>query len=650
MKRIISLALALAMTFSLLTTAFATDINREEAETITRVGEVAELRECNSDTYALSDGSYQCVVYAEDKYFPDEDGNLIEIDNTLVATDYNTESSNYGYKNSANSFDVYFAENAPSVFITSEESSIAFTLIGATNTTAVVGGYSSADLAANGNAFASVAGYSLQGRNYICYPDVFPSTDIVYSVENGSLKEYIIIKNPNASTEFSFLLDTINCTVEEHDGNIGFFNNDGEEVFQFASLFAVDKEEEYSPPFSYTLTENDDCTTTVTFSIPSSYLNNVSRSFPILVDPSIMVTGSSCTYDTYVSSKYPSTNYYLNNYLRTGMDDDYYIRRSYIKFDIPASASKNIASALIYMRKYSGATPSVSAYRITSEWSSSSVTWNSKPSYTTAHGSNTATLKSDGWYSLDVTRIVSLWQKGVYSNYGFLIKDSTEDNTSHWTTFYSSDAASPNKPELRIVYMPFDTALMAYKEYNADGTVKPRNDYFSSVKSYVSDYRNGSVNLSFFTACTYSEMVNRMQSSLIYFVHTHGSQGTVYLGNNTRLTINNMKDVDLSNLRCALLLTCSTGEGGYSTVRVRNNTPVNIVERLVICGAKTVIGFSDTTKISDCNIFAEEFAQRTMCSGYSIYNAIRNMDCTNFINNMSQLAVIGGVSSQTLNW
>lgn len=140
MKRIISLALALAMTFSLLTTAFATDINREEAETITRVGEVAELRECNSDTYALSDGSYQCVVYAEDKYFPDEDGNLIEIDNTIVATDYNTESSNYGYKNSANSFDVYFAENAPSVFITSEESSIAFTLIGATNTTAVVGG------------------------------------------------------------------------------------------------------------------------------------------------------------------------------------------------------------------------------------------------------------------------------------------------------------------------------------------------------------------------------------------------------------------------------------------------------------------------------------------------------------------------------
>ena len=39
--------------------------------------------------------------------------------------------------------------------------------------------------------------------------------------------------------------------------------------------------------------------------------------------------------DTYISKKYPSANYYTNNYLRTGCDDAYGTRRVLINFDIP---------------------------------------------------------------------------------------------------------------------------------------------------------------------------------------------------------------------------------------------------------------------------------------------------------------------------
>ena len=39
--------------------------------------------------------------------------------------------------------------------------------------------------------------------------------------------------------------------------------------------------------------------------------------------------------DTYISKKYPSANYYTNNYLRTGCDDAYGTRRVFINFDIP---------------------------------------------------------------------------------------------------------------------------------------------------------------------------------------------------------------------------------------------------------------------------------------------------------------------------
>ena len=39
--------------------------------------------------------------------------------------------------------------------------------------------------------------------------------------------------------------------------------------------------------------------------------------------------------DTYISKKYPSANYYTNDYLRTGCDDAYGTRRVLINFDIP---------------------------------------------------------------------------------------------------------------------------------------------------------------------------------------------------------------------------------------------------------------------------------------------------------------------------
>ena len=39
--------------------------------------------------------------------------------------------------------------------------------------------------------------------------------------------------------------------------------------------------------------------------------------------------------DTYISKKYPSANYYANDYLRTGCDDAYETRRVFINFDIP---------------------------------------------------------------------------------------------------------------------------------------------------------------------------------------------------------------------------------------------------------------------------------------------------------------------------
>ncbi len=54
--------------------------------------------------------------------------------------------------------------------------------------------------------------------------------------------------------------------------------------------------------------------------------------------------------------------------------------------------------------------------------------------------------------------------------------------------------------------------------------------------------------------------------------------------------------------------------------------------------------------VSDCNKFVDRFAQTTMQSGKNVYYAARNVDCSDMLLNMSQLAVIGGDGTLTLNW
>ena len=114
----------------------------------------------------------------------------------------------------------------------------------------------------------------------------------------------------------------------------------------------------------------------------------------------------------------------------------------------------SVISAHLDIEKISGAAPTMRAYRVTGSWSSSTITWANKPNYTTTHQSTQSMPVSSGssWYRMDVTSMVNAWVDGNYTNYGFVLVDSVEDDPDHWTTLYSSDADSSHKPALYITY------------------------------------------------------------------------------------------------------------------------------------------------------------------------------------------------------
>lgn len=459
-----------------------------------RVREIQELRQENSDTYLLSDGTCECVVYSEDKYFKNENGNYVVINNAVKPEKYKSVSNDYGFANAANSFKVRFSDKKASVLITTESECLAFSLINSEPKNVKVG--------AEGNSYRFQE-FNLRSNNCITYVDAYKDTDIIYSVQNDYVKEYIVLKSPAAQSEFLFEVDTSNYDIiKENNGNLRVCNKNGTPVFDFGSLFAVDSAGNYTDKLEYTVLKSTDNNTMIKVSFTSDYLEEADRVFPVLIDPSVMVTGANKTKDSFVSSRYPSTNYYMQNWLKTGHDEDFGIRRSYVRFNLPSFIiESSVLTAYVNIKYYGGNAPGLEAYRVMGSWTSSSLTWNNRPRYNTVNSSTGMTALSNDWYRLYVTDIVRGWYAGDYNNSGFVIKDKTESTTSHWTTFYSSDAASPNKPELHIIYS--ERKYLSFGSANKTIYIYPYN-FSSTWQTAINQSRykwnNSSAPVNFYTS------------------------------------------------------------------------------------------------------------------------------------------------------
>lgn len=418
-----------------------------------RCDEIIEQRELNAKAFRMSDGSIQYVIYANNVHYKDKNGKLQEIDNSIVLDYKIIDNTVYSYRNAANTITIRFGdikEGAFPILLESNGKAVSF---------AILGGTSSEVRKLNNELEQTVLANRVEPENTVIYRDIFENVDIAYTVLANGIKENIILKKPTEKNEYNFVMNLKGVKAEQQKDDLIVFKDDhGNEVFRISDLYAIDANEVITTDITCKLIDTGD-TIQIKVTVDKDYLLDKKRAWPVVIDPSLMVTGAQDTFDSFVSSKYPDTNYNQpssgNNiyFLRTGRDDAYYIRRSYIRFYLPAKIpSENITSAYLRLKKYSGATPNINAYRVLSTCDPAAITWNNKPGYTTVYGSSTAVHDGNDWWKMDVTTLVKNWVSGTYINYGFLIKDVNESDPNQWTTFYSSDAASPNKPELIINY------------------------------------------------------------------------------------------------------------------------------------------------------------------------------------------------------
>ncbi len=650
---IICMIFSLNISFASAETSVVNEADTEQVSEIDRtdatlVQEIVSMRKANSKTYVLSDGSYQYVGYAEDVHYSDSNGKLQEIDNAITTS---TGKSNYLYANKANSWKAYFSNNifSPgSVLMVKDDYQIAFSMPDAVQTSKV----------AKASSKKAAVGYykdlASDDRSVI-YENVLNDVDITYTVQTNVLKEDIVLKSASVPNTFTFDVNTQNLTLAEHDGAVVFLNTKGDTIFQLAPMYMEDANGKRSESVFYSVrTGSQKDHYQITLTVDRNFLNAADTVFPVVVDPSVMVTGSSTTFDTCVDQQYPTSNYYLRENLWTGGKIGTNAMRTYIKFTLPTNISASqITSAYLRIKKREYAAPTVKAYRVTSNWTSSAVTWNNKPGYTTSGATGTISLDTGAWYKINATTMVKNWRSGAYSNYGFMLMEPSESNTNQKTKFYSSDAPSPNKPELVINYnSSFPNARLI-------GVTNAGHDHSScltTAKSFLSgcDFSNVFIHTGAFTTANIDSYLNA-ESNAMFLSRSHGGKVSNSSGSQvgTCLQLNDTDNpifyksssmstsLDLSNLSVALFIGCETGLGGSGG----KNLPNAAVKR----GAQAAIGFKNNITCQKANAWTIAFASY-MKSGKSIKDACSALaKQSTYIGSGLETYVICGNGNITLN-
>ena len=123
--------------------------------------------------------------------------------------------------------------------------------------------------------------------------------------------------------------------------------------------------------------------------------------------------------------------------------------RSLLKFDVagtvPTGVTITSATLHQYHENYSGAADDVSAYRMTSGWTTD-------PATVPYADSTTYVEEVDEWYTWDVTRMVKAWYSGAHANQGMLLGHPGGDLSGLPPVFTSNEGDPSTRPYLEVTY------------------------------------------------------------------------------------------------------------------------------------------------------------------------------------------------------
>ena len=389
------------------------------------------------------DGSRTAEISPEQIHFNGGDGQMKEIDSTLVACEQGC-----AYRNRRGPVSVRFASSAAAAQIVS----VTINGIGA--------GFGMED--------ANPASQPTVDQDTITYHEIQPGVDLRFSVGARHLKGYIVLQAPPVQPpEFRFPLFLRNVKPEMGaDGKVTLKQADGTTGFTIPRFFMTDSSRDDrsdEPALSEDVAlglERGGSGPVVTVTPDAEWLLDPAREYPVEVDPQLVQEPSP---DTFIQSNILNTSQATETELKAGTYDGGSTKaRSLLKFNIgsiPDSAIIDTAKLSLhnfYSWSCDDGWNATQVYRIRQDWTYD-VTWPNRPNFgaepvsvrNEAHGySSSCPAQRIEW---GVKTAVEYWRNNPGTNFGLGVRAENETSNYGWRKFRSKNAAG-NHPRLIVNY------------------------------------------------------------------------------------------------------------------------------------------------------------------------------------------------------
>lgn len=284
------------------------------------------------------------------------------------------------------------------------------------------------------------------------YPDIISGVDLSYTFLEEGLKEDIIINNASCPNVYTFIIESDNCWPRVNISNeIEWVDNiTGEVVFKTRKPVAndfpildIDGKTLSSENCEADIYLNKIYDTGWEYSVilPDSWLKDISRTFPVVLDPSTTALNPAMDVYSEYRSDYPdwADDNFNGTHLHFGafkFMGQVIKNRAFLKFDMPSlPVGSVISGGSLLIHHYptstcAGLGPSFACQisKVTASWGETSLTWNNQPGYSGNYGSVPTAGCNDPTVTFPINS--TLLSDLYVTNHGICILSPTMEVTS----------------------------------------------------------------------------------------------------------------------------------------------------------------------------------------------------------------------------
>jgi len=485
-------------------------------EPVEILAEIESLRNESTKHFRNMDGSYSAILYAEPVHFQDEHGVWRDIDNSLQLNDSRLSASGKASLAPAgNGFDIRVPQefsDGQKLTVTKDGftvglgisarneavdlgSKAAVVAVDALGSEVIVAEFTNAgDIAVSNartglrteaeriqEANAEIIALSGSLNSAVVYENIFPGADLEYIITPTRIKENIVLREAQDEYIYHFTLSYDGLIpVPQEDGAIHLYRDvsDAEPLFELEAPFMFDAAGEHSRALAMLLEGN-----ALTLIADAAWINAEERVFPVVIDPTLVLSRTTGIQEASVSSLWPWTIRDWDNYVGRWPGNSLDLRRTYIRFDLPnlpdASVVLNATLALYQWLGTGSAANQVVVYDcMNAAWSptgSNSITWNNQPfpnNLTNVPALDYACTQVNGLFPIafhrfhhwDITKAAKRWYENSEANNGIMLAMRDESANTMVFSQSSRHLTTNFPPMLQITYIN-NTGLEPYWDY-----------------------------------------------------------------------------------------------------------------------------------------------------------------------------------------